>query len=311
MKDWKPKLIDAYRLLTAPYRCGEALFRRRAGTVPVYVLFYHRVADTHPNPWTINSREFQRQIDWLEQRFQIVDLEECQRRIDSGFNDQPTLAITFDDGYAENCEFALPMLIERRIPVTYFVTLEHTKNQKPFPHDVEAGTPLAVNSIESLRALNMAGVEIAAHSRNHVDLKKVTDPEVLTDEVITASRELEDLIGSPVRYFAFPYGQPENLNSSAFNLLKKAGFKAACTTIKGWNEIGSDSFQLARLHGDSCFSRMRNWLTYDPRISAAEPFLCDVEIPVVPEKKAPPILFPETDFSTPLASASDPLTPNV
>ena len=47
--------------------------------------------------------EFQTQIDWFQENFEIVDLEECQRRIRSGFNDRPTLSITFDDGYSENC----------------------------------------------------------------------------------------------------------------------------------------------------------------------------------------------------------------
>ncbi len=86
-------------------------------------------------------------IDWFEENFQIVDLQECQRRISSGFNTRPTLSITFDDGYSENCDFALPLLIERRIPVTYFVTTSNIFQQKPFAHDVEAGFPLPVNTI--------------------------------------------------------------------------------------------------------------------------------------------------------------------
>ena len=36
----------------------------------------------------------------------------------------------------------------------------------------------------------------------------------------------------------------------------------------GWNEIGADSFHLQRLHGDPNFERMKNWLTFDPRIES-------------------------------------------
>ena len=90
-----------------------------------------------PGPWTIGCDDFQRQIDWLQDHFEIVDLQECQRRIRSGFNKRPTVAITFDDGYSDNCDFALPMLIERRIPVTYFVTTKHTLHQQAFEHDLK------------------------------------------------------------------------------------------------------------------------------------------------------------------------------
>ena len=161
-------------------------------------LFYHRVADHAENDWTISCSKFQNQIDWLEQNFEIVDLEECQRRIRSGWNSRPTVSITFDDGYAENCDFALPLLIERRIPVTYFVTTYHTTQQQPFPHDVDRDMPLPTNTIESLRALDLAGVEIGAHTRTHVDLGKITCEQTLVDEVITASRELEAAIGRQI-----------------------------------------------------------------------------------------------------------------
>ena len=170
MVSWRSNLIEAYRYSTLPYRAWQMRHRRNTGQVPVYVVYFHRISDTHPNPWTMSCRDFQRQIDWLEKNFQIVCLQESQRRIASGHNTQPTLSITFDDGYAENCVFALPMLIERRIPVTYFVTLQHTVHQQSFPHDLQLGTPLPVNSIESLRALDISGIEIGAHTRNHPDL---------------------------------------------------------------------------------------------------------------------------------------------
>ena len=239
----------------------------RAGKVPVFSVFYHRVADQPENPWSISCDQFQKQIDWFQESFEIVDLEECQRRIRSGFNDRATLSITFDDGYAENCDFALPLLIERRIPVTYFVTTHHTTQQQPFSHDCELDSPLPTNSIESLRALDSAGIEIGAHGRTHVDLGKITCPETLVDEVIKATREMETAIGRKIRYFAFPFGQHENLNPAVFQILKEAGFLGVCSAYSGWNEIGGDDFHIQRVHGDPDFSRVRNWLSFDPRMA--------------------------------------------
>lgn len=272
MDHWKSHLIEAYRLMTVPYRQFRMFRMIKQGTVPIIILFYHRVANEVMNPWTISQENFERQIDWFQERFDIVDLEECQRRMTCAKNDKATLAITFDDGYAENCEFALPLLIERRIPVTYFVTTDHTTNQKPFPHDLERGHPLPVNTIESLRALELAGVEIGAHTRTHVDLGSVTCDHQLVDEVITASMELEAQIGRKIRYFAFPFGQVRNLNRNVFAMLKEAGFLGACSAYGGWNRSTGDPFHLQRIHGDPNFTRMKNWLTFDPRIDRIEKF---------------------------------------
>ena len=238
----------------------------KTGQVPVYSLFYHRIANDHVTPWTITHEQFEKQIDWLQDNFEIVDLEECQRRIASGFNDRPTVAITFDDGYAENCEFGLPLLIERGIPVTYFVTLDNVVKQTPFPHDTAIDLDLPINTIESLRSLDLSGIEIGAHTRTHPDLGKTTDPLTLADEVIVASRELEELIGRKLRYFAFPYGLYGNLNSTVFQMLKEHGFLGACSAYGGWNEIGGDAFHIERIHGDPNLERIKNWLSYDPRI---------------------------------------------
>lgn len=266
MSTWKTKLIRAYRLSTTPYRQFRWFNMSRKGQVPVIILFYHRVANDHPNPWTMSKNDFLTQINWFQENFDIVSLEECQHRIMSKRNSRPTLAITFDDGYAENCEFALPLLVERRIPATYFVTTDHTFNQKPFGHDLDRGCPLPTNMVKSLVDLDRAGIEIGAHTRTHPDLGSITDERTLVDEVVTSTFELEAVLGRKIRYFAFPFGQTNNLNDKVFGMLREIGFLGVCSAYGGWNEIGQDAFHLQRMHGDPNFERMKNWLSYDPRI---------------------------------------------
>lgn len=236
------------------------------GTVPISVVFYHRVDNDHFNGWTISQSRFREQIDWYQENFDLVSLRECQSRIESGFNDRPTLSITFDDGYADNCEFAIPMLLERKIPFTYFVTTQHTIRQEAFPHDIAEGTPLYTNSTEALKALAAAGIEIGAHTRTHADLGKLQEPAVIFDEVINATRELEAVIGRKIHYFAFPFGQRENLNPEVFQLCKEHGFEGVCSAYGGVNFVNDDSFHLQRIHGDPKIARMKNWLTLDPRV---------------------------------------------
>lgn len=271
MNIWKTSLLDGYRYATWPWRAAVIRQMKQSRTVPLVVLFYHRVANDLPNPWTISEAGFLRQIDWLQQNFELVSLAEIQQRMRVG-NSRPAVSITFDDGYSDNCSFALPLLIERGIPVTYFVSTYYTAHQKPFPHDVARNTPLPTNSIESLRALVHAGVEIGGHTRTHGDLGQVIDAAKIHDEVIAASRELELILDCPIRYFAFPFGQQQNLNPLVFKLLADHGFSGVCSAYGGFNQVHGDSFHLQRVHGDPSFARLRNWLTFDPRMSRLHPY---------------------------------------
>ncbi len=258
-------LIHSYRICTLPWRRWMLSRLKRQGAVPVGILFYHRVGNDHLNPWTITNHRFVEQIDWLEKNFDLVSLAEAQKRIQSGANRRPTVSITFDDGYADNCIEALPMLIRRGIPVTYFVTTQNIIQQQPFPHDIDRQQPLETNSVEMLRSLSAAGIEIAAHTKTHPDLGAIQDHGRLYDEVIGGICQLEQAINKKVRYFAFPFGQHENLNEAVFQLCYDHGIKAVCSAYGGWNEIGGDSFHLHRFHGDPKIAYIKNWLTLDPR----------------------------------------------
>jgi peptidoglycan/xylan/chitin deacetylase (PgdA/CDA1 family) len=272
MDAWKKLKIDAFRWATMPYRWVSRHWHCRQGTMPLGILFYHRVDDEHQNQWTICHRDFERHINWLQKNFDLISLEELQRRMRNRDSSRPAISITFDDGYADNCAYALPMLIERKIPVTYFVTTEYTVSQTPFPHDVANGVELPVNSVESLKLLSRSGVEIGAHTRTHPNLGAISDEDMLFDEVITATVELEQLIGQKIRYFAFPFGQLENLNARVFQLLHEHGIEAVCSAHGGFNEVGDDPFYLRRFHGEPELTYLKNWLTLDPRKRKAPSF---------------------------------------
>src|SRR5208283_1818575 len=116
------------------------------------------------------------QVGWLQRTFELISLEEVQRRLRSGINDRPAVHITFDDGYADNCQVAIPWLVKERIPCTYFVTVQNMLERRPFDHDLKRGLKLMPNSLDEIRAMAKAGIEIGAHTYSHPDLGKLTDP---------------------------------------------------------------------------------------------------------------------------------------
>jgi len=257
-------LLAGYYYGTLPLRWWAARRRAREGAAPVAIVFYHRVADEAPNDWTISRQDFALQIQWLQRNFDLISLAEAQARLRST-NPRPAVAVTFDDGYADNCRFALPLLIRRRIPVTYFVTTRHILANEPFPHDLARGEPHRPNTINELRKLAAAGIDIGAHTRSHADLGMLHNPQALHDEVVTAGEELQVALGKPIRYFAFPYGQYPNLNAEVFHMAYDAGYDGVCSAYGGYNFPGDDAFHLQRFHADPSLLRLKNWLTVDPR----------------------------------------------
>jgi peptidoglycan/xylan/chitin deacetylase (PgdA/CDA1 family) len=259
-------LVETYYLATLPARRRAAIDRAARHIEPVRVMFYHRIANDYPNDWTISTRGFAAQIRWLRDRFDLVSLAEAQARITAGRNRIPTASITFDDGYADNMRFAVPLLMRHKIPFTYFVSTNHVLGNQPFPHDVTAGVPLAPNTPSDLRQLIDAGVEIGAHTRSHADLgsPSITRTQIEV-EIIGSKHDLENALHREVRCFAFPYGLPQNMSTEAFRIAREAGFRAVCSAYGGYNFPGDDPFHIRRFHADPGMSRFKNWLTVDPR----------------------------------------------
>jgi peptidoglycan/xylan/chitin deacetylase (PgdA/CDA1 family) len=88
------------------------------------VLGYHRVSDSGWDPLklAISRNNFRSQLEYIAERYTPVSLEsilECQG---SGQNLKGCVAITFDDGYDDFVENALPEFMRLKMPVTIFVT---------------------------------------------------------------------------------------------------------------------------------------------------------------------------------------------
>jgi peptidoglycan/xylan/chitin deacetylase (PgdA/CDA1 family) len=262
---WKRLLLNLYCHGTLPMRWWCARRMAAEGNMPVIALFWHRIADDDATPWTTTTKVFAQQIAWLKDHFPFVTLDEAQRRIRQGSNREPCVSVTFDDGYSENCRFAIPLLVKERIPFTYFVTVRNVLEQLPFAHDRMRGLLFPPNTVEQLRFMAASGGEIGSHAFTHADFGKIADPVQIQREVAGAKADLEKILGRPVRYFAFPFGLPCNLSRKAFEAVETAGFAGACSAYGGFNYPGDDAFHLQRISADCSMLRMINWLTFDPR----------------------------------------------
>jgi len=86
---------------------------------PVVVLLYHRVASLacDPEMLSVTPENFRAQMRYLKENFPLVRFEDDWKAAP-----KPAIAVTFDDGYADNWLEALPILEEVGVPATIFIT---------------------------------------------------------------------------------------------------------------------------------------------------------------------------------------------
>ena len=92
------------------------------------VLCYHRISANHKslnknNPLSgleVNQDIFEDQIKFLKNRFKILSLNELKKHIEEK-NKNFAISITFDDGYQDNINLALPILEKHNVPAAIFV----------------------------------------------------------------------------------------------------------------------------------------------------------------------------------------------
>jgi peptidoglycan/xylan/chitin deacetylase (PgdA/CDA1 family) len=261
----KHLLLASYYAASQPVRFALNRRLRHARQLPSAALFYHRVADTNLTPWTISNNDFRKHIQYLKNNFDIVSLDTLQTQTGHPSSYKMMVALTFDDGYAENFDQAIPMLLQEGIPFTYFVSSNYILSQKSFPHDLKLGLNLRPNTPEQIRFLADHGVEIGGHTRNHADMGQVTSIDQVRCEILGDIRVLEALTGKPIRYFAFPYGDLQHMSQVAIDVLREANLKGMCSAYGEFNRPNTDLWHIRRIHGDSGMLRLKNWLTLDPR----------------------------------------------
>jgi peptidoglycan/xylan/chitin deacetylase (PgdA/CDA1 family) len=116
------------------------LAARRLNGRRLAVLMYHRIlpdalaAELHVEPAMYVAPEaFARQLEWLEQEYRVLPLGEAVGRLLAGQRlPERACALSFDDGWLDNLEFALPLLRTRQMPATIFLATERVGTRGAF-----------------------------------------------------------------------------------------------------------------------------------------------------------------------------------
>jgi peptidoglycan/xylan/chitin deacetylase (PgdA/CDA1 family) len=182
------------------------------GELAVPVLLYHHIAATdNPKRYTVSLENFEAQISSLYGwGYTAIPLSLLVDAVLSGAKLPPRpVVITFDDGYRDIYQYALPVMQRYGYVGTLYVIVDQ----------IGVGGYLSARQIDQLLE---QGWELGSHSQTHANLRKLTTS--LEKEVAGSRETLEDLFATPVRSFSYPYG---STTPDITRLVKESGYSSA------------------------------------------------------------------------------------
>ena len=209
------KLLAKSLLYAIPVALRNRRYRREKA-FPVMILYHHLVCD-RPHRFGVGTRIFPAAGELSAPSLSRGEPERSGGTDREGPVALPTVAITFDDGYADNFVNLRAVSEETGIPIGYFIATEHISSGKEFAHDgLFNATGFLPNSWEQIGFLKHSGYEIGSHTRNHADCG-ATDAEFLTTEIVGSHEDLKKHLG-PTSHFSFPFGMPQNISPPAVEI---------------------------------------------------------------------------------------------
>lgn len=244
----------------------------------VIVLLYHRVDDIEDDYWRlcVSTAHFEEQIKWISEKYPIIRFRDDFSKVSD-----PAFVITFDDGYLDNMEKALPILERYNVPATFFVSTgtlgnvfwwdrlylgmknedrecieeSHAKLCKMNAAQIEtflSGFPqdgcaraMSVKQLEIFAEHTL--VDIGAHTVSHLSLPALSEEEQRW-EIEKSISALKKIVGKEIEAFSYPLG---DYNAKTIEILKKLGIKKAATVSGGLAGTG-DMHRIPR-------NVVRNW----------------------------------------------------
>jgi len=216
---------------------------RRLTRAPT-ILMYHGIARAgeRPSRYVLRASALRLQLAWLRfRRRPLLSLDEyIALRDRNELPDPNAVILTFDDGYADNAEIALPLLRQHGVPAIVFVITSAIGKNNDWDEGVLSGRPLL--SWPQLRELAAGGIAVGAHTVTHPRLTEL-DRQAAEQEMSRSRSELERELGAPVVHFAYPYGRT---SQALEGLAERAGFLSAVGIRPGTNGPAVSRWDLRR-----------------------------------------------------------------
>lgn len=214
----------------------------------IKVLMYHRIIEKgmkdKANEYSVCIDDFRNHLKVLETlNFTPITFLDYKLYLD----DQLTLPknpiiLTFDDGYLDTFELAIPALLDFDMRAVIFVMGDRSLKRANWDEDKgEVGGKLMSN--EQILTASSLGFEIGAHSMNHKVLTELSEIE-LRQEIMDSMKSVESVLGKKIQSFAYPYGSTDE---RVTRITRECGFTFGCGVYTGPPVFGEDFYDFRRL----------------------------------------------------------------
>lgn len=213
----------------------------------IQILMYHQVGDfpameSHRATYC-DHRRFATQMAYLHLfGYNVLSMSEVLQCVRGDKPIPPrAVAITFDDAYENFYEYALPILQKHDFPATvYAIAGMLGQSADWLIADGHAAPPLMTGA--RLRELLSSRIEIGSHSFDHIKLGEQTS-ELAFNEALKSKAVLEDILGTAVDHFCYPYGSH---NLQTVEAVAEAGYLTATTCERAPATTSDDPLTLPR-----------------------------------------------------------------
>lgn len=214
---------------------------------PIPILMYHQVTP-RPLPafrkYAVTPGRFSAQMDWLDRAgYSAITVGDM---LDDRAGRRPLpprpVAITFDDGFRDCVDHAVPILEARGFTATFFLVAGLAGRKSDWLRS-ERSVELSLMDWPTARGLEASGFRCGAHGFTHARLTDLP-PAACREELRTSRSLLEDELGREVRDMAYPYGK---YNETVRALAEETGYRSACSVRIGLSAADDDPLALHRV----------------------------------------------------------------
>lgn len=222
---------------------------------PITILAYHSISShrnlKHGRHYTIDPQIFDLQMNYLHDNdFKVINMAELSVMMQTQAEvDSRTIVLTFDDGYADSFFNAYPILKKYGLSATLFLISNLVGSKNIFPWLRESLFPRGENrplSAEQILEMANGGMDFGSHSNSHQRLGQLSKEQSL-GEIQRSKVYIEELLNREIKSFSYPYGSWNDFDRSHQEMVRKAGYGLAVTTIYGSNNRNSNPLTLRRI----------------------------------------------------------------
>lgn len=208
-------------------------------TINIPILTYHYIGN-NPNPLdkirdnlSVSPNEFEVQMKYIaENGFNTTSLDTMYASLEGKATlPAKSIILTFDDGYIDFYVNAFPILRRFNLHATAFIPTAL----------INQGYYMSWDQIKEIDATGL--ISFQAHTVYHPDLTSLNTGQAM-GEISTSKRVLEQQLGKPVNFLAYPYGVS---NLTTWQLVKQAGFMGAVGTWTGKTHSQENMFNMPRV----------------------------------------------------------------